>query len=79
MSRKRGIRRLALVLGLVCAVPVVCFLLFAASDDFNKGANMWMSDLGYIALIGGVVFLLAWGSVRLIGWIIDGFAGSEPN
>jgi hypothetical protein len=79
MSRKRGIKRLSIALGMLGAVPVVSFLLLITSDDFDKAPSVVMSDLAFITAGGAATFFLVWGLVHLIGWVIDGFLESGSN
>jgi hypothetical protein len=63
---REGMRRLAIVLGLL-GIPVGMLVGYAFSEDVHR------TGLG--VTVGAMVgFVIAWGCVRVIGWIIDGFS-----
>jgi len=68
LKTNEGVRRLSLVLGLVFSVPL-CLLLFgiASQTDFDAG------DLLNCAAAVVASFVIPWGSVRIVAWIVEGF------
>jgi hypothetical protein len=79
MNRKRGIRRLAVALGLIFALPTIAWLLFLGSSDLQKGPDTWLGGLEWASGLGAIAFIIPWSLVRLTGWVIEGFSGGQPN
>ena len=82
---KEGIRRLSIVAGIVGLILWTIFFLFgffAIRYVANPWANPWAgaADQRYIVpYIIGLPFsyILPWGFIKLIKWILDGFRQKE--
>ena len=66
MAVSEGARRLSLVAGLV---PLGLFALWSAIMLLGRGEDFHWGFL----LAGFLAFLLPWGTVRVIAWIVQGF------
>ncbi len=66
-----GVRRLSLVLGIVGLIPwgymVAMAVIFERWTPLDVQRN--------IILCGPVAFLIPWGIVRVIAWVVAGFRG----
>ena len=75
MSTNRGFHRIGVVLGIIIAAPAVPLLAIAAYGLMKHDENL----MSY-AVIGFPLLLLAgaaYGFVRSIGWIVNGFSKSD--
>jgi hypothetical protein len=70
MARREGVNRLSVAVAVVTPVVVFFFILFASNPP---AAYLWR--VAALALVCG---FLAWGLVKLIAWVIDGF-GTSPH
>ena len=68
------VRRLSLALGLVPSVPLCLILLGVASQaDFDTGDV----QMGAGAVVAS--FVIPWGSVRIVAWVIEGFRAPRDD
>jgi hypothetical protein len=67
MAGKEGFSRLSIAAGIV--TPVVVFLLILASVGGIPAPEYFLRAIGVPLLLG----FLAWGLVRIVGWVVDGF------
>ena len=71
-----GVRRLSLVLGLLGLIPwgvVLSFFLFGPGNKEMPGMGI------YAFLFGPMAFLIPWGVVRVIAWIVAGFMKAQDT
>ena len=71
-----GVRRLSLVAGVIAVVYHLVTLdqPFGppAQDPSHPFRNV-VINIGNLALEGALLFALAWASVRIIAWVVEGF------
>lgn len=75
---KEGIRRLSIVSGIVGLILWTIFFLFGFMDP-SPYRDLVPADLGTMRYIIGLPFsyILPWGFIKLIKWILDGFKHKE--
>lgn len=70
-KRKQGVKRLSIAVAVV--TPVVVF--FGICLSVNPDANYLWRIAGFLILCG----FFAWGLIRLIAWLIDGFTKTSSE
>jgi hypothetical protein len=85
LVESEGWRRLSIVAGLIPAVPVLAVCLFLILRDSSSwwrpgvwwltpsGTPMVVNELMGAAIAATVAFLIPWGIIQLIGWVVEGF------
>jgi len=85
LVESEGWRRLSVVAGLIPAVPVLAICLFFILRDqslWGRPSASWLTPSGtpivvnellVTAIATTVAFLIPWGIIQLIGWVVEGF------
>ena len=69
-----GFRRLAIIMGAVLGFVLGGIVLLIKHEGIS-----WSYVIGVGVSVGLIVFLISWGAVCLVGWIIEGFFGENQK
>lgn len=79
-TNSKGVRRLSLVLGFVAAGYYLVTLNQPYGPPAQDPGRPWHNlfiNLSNLAIEAGLYFLVAWASVRIVGWVVAGFAADR--